>query len=180
MKLIKITQDTTTLVEDLFPLFKEHLRILHDVEDETIKLYLGAAIDGIGTFSSNEIFLTEFEVFYPYDDTDIRYPSSYDGWYCGKWFTSDLTIYNAAGIDITGDYTIDNEHGMVYPHPRGNKVSFKVGFSSGDEVPYHMKTIIFRYGAHLFENRESVRIGEPKIIPDWVNYVLASIWKPRV
>jgi hypothetical protein len=179
MQLIKVSEDKTTLTDEMFDLFKEHLRILHDVEDETIRLYLAAAIEGISTFGSNDINLTQYEVFYPYMP-DYNVPSTLFGWYCGKWAVSDVEIYSEVGMDVTGDYTIDFEHGMIYPHPLSNKVSFKVGYATGADVPPHLKTIIFRYGAHLFENRESVRVGEPKLIPDWVNYALASIWKPRV
>jgi hypothetical protein len=152
---------------------------LHDVEDDTIRLYLSAAIDGISTIGGNDINMTQYDVFYPYTP-DYSFPSTLLGWYCGKWDISDVEVYSEVGIDVSGDYTIDFEHGMIYPHPLSNKVTFKVGYATSTDVPPHLKTIIFRYGAHLFENRESVRVGEPKLIPDWVNYALASIWKPRV
>ena len=57
MQLIKISQDRQQLTDDLFDMFKEHLRILHDVEDNTIRLYLEAAIDGIGIFDVFQIGL---------------------------------------------------------------------------------------------------------------------------
>ena len=51
------------------------------------------------------------------------------------------------------------------------------------QLQMHMKPnermIIFRYAAHLYENREAINIGEPKFLPDWVKYAMASIWTPR-
>ena len=179
MRLIKINQDTQPLIDDLFPLFKEHLRILHDIEDEMIKLYLAGAIEAISTFGDNDIFHTAYSVFYT-GERDIRYPSSFDGWYCGKWDISDVQIYNSAGIDKTSDYTIDFEHGMIYPHPMGDQVSFVVGYISKDDIPPMLTSIIFRYGASLFEMREDTRIGEPKALPMWLTHALASVWCPRV
>ena len=179
MQLIKSNQVKQPLIDDLFPLFKSHLRILHDVEDDMIKLYLEGAIEAIGTFGGNDIFLTSYDVFYNGDYKELRYPSRFDGWYCGKWYVSNVAIFNPSGIDVTTNYVIDAELGMFYPHPMGDKITFDVGYATGSDIPAMLTTIIFRYAAHLFENRESIRVGEPKLIPDWVQYVMASVWKPR-
>ena len=183
MLLIKVNQDNQTLVDDLFDMFKQHLRVLHTTEDDTIRLYLAASIEGIATFASNDIFLTEYQGSYNgLDGTcyDYAYPSNLCGWYCGKINISEVGVFDGSGADVTQNYQIDYESGMFYPHPLGAKFGFKVGYLAGADVPPHLTTIIFRYAAHLFENRESIRVGEPKLIPDWVNYAIASIWKPRV
>jgi len=179
MTLIKISQDSVTLVNEMFDMFKQHLRILHDVEDDTIHMYLAGAIDAIATYMGNDIFYTSYQVYYP-QQPDYRPPSSLMGWYCGKWYISNVQIIDTNGVDKVADYTIDYEHGMIYPHPLDHQVWFNAGFQSAADVPPNLTNIIFRYAAHLFENREAVRVGEPKHLPDWVNFALASIWKPRI
>jgi len=179
MTLLQLNKDRTTLVDELFDAFKLHLRILHDVEDASIRLYLAGAIDGIERYAGNDIFLSQYSVFYP-EKSVYEGGSTPSSWYCGKWDISGMTIINSAGVDVTGDYTIDTLHGMVYPHPLNKQITFYAGFATEADMPPHLKTIIFRYGAHLFENRESVRVGEPKMLPDWVQYAMASIWKPRI
>lgn len=158
-------------------LFKEHLRILHDLEDDLIMLYLTGAIDAIENYASRDIFLTQYEVYYT--KPDYRTPSNLMGWFCGKWDIAAISIVNSAGVDITDQFTIDKLHGMVYPHPRGHKITFFSGFNGVSEMPPNLVNIIFRYGAHLYENRESVRVGTPKNLPDWVEFALASIWVPN-
>ena len=178
MQLIRVNRDVDTLTTALFQQFKDHLRILHNEEDDMIRLYLQGAIEAIEIFSGNDIFPTEYKVFYP-NSLDLKYPSNFEGWYCGKWNVHDFSILDA-GIDVTADYTVDEEHGMVYPHPMNHEIMFIVGFDNTHKITANLTTIIYRYAADLFENREAVRVGEPKMLPTWVQYVLPSVWKPRV
>lgn len=178
MVLIRTDQDTITLVTDLMPLFKEHLRILHDDEDTIIEMYLSSAIDAIGTYAGTEIFLTSYEVYYP-EQVDCSGQSTLLGWYCGRWNISNMIIKDENGIDVTSEYKIDYLHGMVYPHPNGKEIEFDTGFATKDDILPRLNNIIFRLGAEFFENRESTRVGEPKLLPDWVSYALASVWTPR-
>ena len=180
MELIKINQEREPLIDDMFAGFKGHLRILHDVEDDEIKDYLGAAIEAIGIFAGNEIFPTTFKVFYPMDSPDYRLPSSLFGWYCGRWNVSSMVIQDAKDRDVTGDYTIDYEKGMVYPHPHNMKIELSTGYSTAVDVPHNLRIIIYRLGADFYENREANRVGEPKMLPGWLTHSLASIWQPRV
>ena len=179
MQLIRTNQDRTTLIDDMFDGFKGHLRILHDVEDNEIKDYLGAAIDAIGIYAGNEVFPTEFKVFYPLGTLDYSYPSSLFGWYCGRWNISSVLIKEGA-TDVTSDYTIDKENGMIYPHPYGNDIELSCGFAAVVDMPHNLKIIIYRLGASFYEMREHSRIGDPKALPDWFSHSLASVWQPRV
>ena len=180
MQLIRKSQDRTTLATELFTHFKEHLRILHNHEDDSIMLYLVSALDAIATYGGNDVFLAEYDVFYPRGGYEYKSPSDMYGWFCGKYDISDLTVINSAGIDKTADYTIDAQFGVVYPHPLDNKINFKAGYLGVDDMPPRLVNIVFRLGADYMENRESTRVGEPKLLPDWIKYSLASIWKPRV
>ena len=177
--LLKKAEDKQTLVGDLFDHFKEHLRILHNHEDDSISLYLIAAIDDIATYSDNYIFATEYEVFYP-QKLDYRTPSNLYGWYAGKSIIRDVAIFDGNGVDVTGDFTIDNEHGMIYPHPFADKITLKTGYDVADDMPARLVNIIFRLGASYHEMREHEKIGETKALPDWLNYSLASLWSARI
>ncbi len=176
--LVKNSVDYTTLPDLLFSGFKEHLRILHDDEDDSIKSYLASSMDAISTYSDNDIFITEYETIYV--DLDYSFPSSLYGWYTGKNNINDVVITDSDSVDVTSDYTIDNERGIIYPHPLTNTVSFNCGYSTVATIPPNLKNIIYRLGADFFENREANRIGEPKALPLWVEYSMASIWKARV
>jgi len=177
--LLKKGVDKTTLPTDLFLSFKEHLRILHTDEDDTLSLYLSGALESIGTYGDRDLYLTSYEVFYEgmYDYTS---PSSLTSWWCGRWDISNVVIKDIDGLDITSEFTIDTERGMFYPHPLDTQITFDAGFATKDDVPAMLLQIIFRLGADYYENREAIRVGEPKVLPTWVNYSLASIWCPRV
>jgi hypothetical protein len=142
-------------------------------------MYLGAAIDAIATYASRDIFATEWQVFYP-QTPNYTYPSTLMGWYCGKEYVRGITIKDSEGNDITAEYTIDIEKGMVYPHPLDKDITVSSGYLSGDDLQLNLKNIIFRLGADFFENREANRVGEPKALPLWVEYAMASIWTPRI
>ncbi len=180
MELIRVGQDTTTLVDEMLPAFKEHLRILHDIEDESIKGYLGASIDAIGIYMGTEIFSTQFEVFYPMSEPNYRVPSTLLSWYSGRWNISNVSITNAGGTDVTAEYIIHSDNGKIHPHPLGRTITLNTGYLSKDEIPYNLRNIIYRLGADFYENREAIRVGEPKALPMWIEYSMASIWMPRV
>ena len=171
MELIQVSQDTQTLALDLFQPFKEHLRILHDTEDSSILLYLSSAMDAIATYGDFDIFLAEYEVLY-----NECIPIVTVGWYCGRQYLSDVLVVDSQGVDVTADFRIDEKRGKLYPNPCGSKVTFKAGFIDADSLPPRLVNIIFRYGASMFENRETIRVGEPKLLPDWVKFVIPSIW----
>jgi len=178
--LIKVSQDRTTLATELFDDFKAHLRVLHDIEDSSITLYLGAAMEQIGVLAGTDVCSTQCRVFYP-DKTDYSYPSTLVGWYCGRWNMSNIIIKDGQGNDVTSEYTFDYEQGMVYPHPGPNMdITFNTGYLTKVDIPPNLLNIIFRLGADFMENREANRIGEPKALPNWVVHSLASIWSPRV
>jgi len=177
MVLLLQSKDTTTLVNELMPMFKDHLRILHLLEDELISLYLSGAIDAISIYGDNDIYHSTYDVFYP--ENDVEQPSA-DRMYLGKVNTYAVIIKDSTGVDISNNYTVDAVSGTVFPSPYGLDIYFESGYLSKDDMPTNLVNIIFRYAAHLYENRESVRIGEPKMLPDWVQYAMSSIWTPRV
>ncbi len=179
MHLIKLSVDRTTLLNDMIDDFKKHLRILHTNEDDMISLYLGGAIEAISIYADQDIYKTDYEYFYN-TVYDYRYPSNITGWYCKRVNLLDVVILDGAGIDVTSNFKVDKLGGMIYPHPAGNDITFSAGFATAADVPLNLKNIIFRYAASLFEDRQSIRVGEPKLLPDWLTHALASVWIPRV
>jgi len=179
MRIVKTNQTRQPLIDSMFPGFKGHLRVLHDVEDESIKDYLAASIDAIGIYMGNEIFPTDFKVLYTYK-YDYAYPSNLLGWYCGRWNVQTMQILDEADVDVSAEYEFDFEHGMVYNHPVGRKITFSVGYTDKADVPPNLKNIIYRLAADFYENREANRVGDPKALPNWLEYSMASIWQPRV
>jgi len=178
--LIKTNVDQDGLATTLLPIFKQHLRVLHNHEDDMILMYLLGAIDAIATYSGNDVNLTEYEVFYPkHGGYDYATPSDMYGWYCGKQHISGMAILDENNNDMIADYKVDFDSGMVYPHPLGNKISFNAGWVDADIMPPRLVNIIFRLGAEYHEMREASSV-ERKHIPDWVQFALASIWTPRV
>ncbi len=172
------TSDNSTVIAEMFKCFKGHLRILNNFEDAGIKTYLKGAVDAIATYSDIDIFLTPYIVFTPEPYTY----KSLNQWYCGKHNISNVVVLDPDGIDVTSDYLIDTEKGMFYPNPdpQTNTITFTAGFDHYDKIPSRLVTIIYRYGAELYEHRESSRIGDLKALPNWVEYSLASIWTARV
>lgn len=180
LDLIETNGDTNILVDGLLDDFKEHLRILHPGEDGIIKLYLSAAIGSIEAYADRDINLASYKAFYPTGFKDYTYPGTMNHWHTGKKNISNLKIVNSAGVDVTNKFECNCKAGTIYPHPSGLEVAFDSGFATKDEVPDNLKMILFRYGAALYEERQSIRAGKPNELPDWVNYMLASVWNPRV
>jgi hypothetical protein len=177
IELIRVSRDESKIVNELFPAFKLHLRVLHDIEDDEIKMYLGAAIGQIEHIGSNDIHPCVYKVIYT-TPSDGRFEKR--RWYCGKQFISEPLVVNSAGMDVTDRYIVDLEQGIFYPSPVGNEITFRAGYLSADDIPDNVKNIIFRLGADFYENREMNRVGEPKTLPGWLQYSVASIWKPRI
>lgn len=170
-------KDFATLPTEMLSQFKDHLRILDEIEDDLIELYLSGAIDAISTFGDHDIFLTSYEYKHFAADEE-RYHSTF--WYSGRSNLSNVVVKDADDEDITDKFTVDNRLGYLVPVPTKTEVvTFDCGFSTAADMPPNLKTILYRYGAHLYEDRESIKIGDPKNLPDWVNYAIASIWVPR-
>ncbi len=178
-----VNVDRVTLVDELFPMFKEHLRILDNFEDDLIKLYLGAAIGGIHNFVDQDIFKTDyaFEDFGEYRRCDFYQAYMGNSLYVEKENIFNVIIKDKTGQDVTSDYDVDEERGYIHPTPIFHDTfTFSSGYTVATEIPDFVKIVIYRYGATLFENRESVAGGDPKDMPDWVNYALATLRKQKV
>lgn len=171
------TNKSYAIISSMMPLFKQHLRVLHDAEDTMIELYLQSAIESIGAFAGIQIMQTE--------NTCTRLPSeesiSEDYTHFPLSPITSLIITDSNDIDVSANYQIDLRSGTIYPAlSLDDKAIITSGYSDISDVPANITSIVFRYGAHLYEHREAVQIGDPKFLPDWVNYALASINKPRV
>ena len=178
--IIRSNTDYTTLATEMLPAFKEHLRIIYDTEDSSITQYLAGAMDAISIYGDVDIFLSDYE--YVYIDGEINNPEpATERLYTTRINISDVLIEDTDATDITADYTVNAAEGYIYPAPALDaSVTFKAGYALQANMPPNLVSLVFRYGAHLYENREAINIGEPKFLPDWVLYAMASIWKPRV
>lgn len=171
------TSRSNALVALLLPSFKSHLRVLHTDEDSLISLYLEAAMDAIGEYGDIQIMQTvnEFTTL----THEIKEASLYTH-YALSPITS-IVITDADSVDVSATYEIDLRGGYVYPSiDPAHKAVVTSGYTTEADIPANIRSIVFRYGAHLYEHREAVQIGEPKHLPDWVNFALASIMRPRV
>ena len=178
-----ISKDTSTLVTELMPMFKEHLRILATDEDELIKIYLGASIGAINRYVDQDIFKTDYAWKYiDYEDEiEIIHNRYGRGLYVEKENIYDVIIKDRNNVDVSADYKVDKQRGYIYPSPIfHDEFTFSSGYASKDDMDDHLKIIVFRYGATLYEMRESIMVGEPKQMPDWVNYALATYRKQKV
>ena len=170
-------KDYTTLPAEMLDQFKDHLRILDMIEDDIISLYLSGAMDAVSKYGDHDIFFTS----YKHEKTvmdEVNYNSTF--WYCGRNDISNVVVTDADGVAITDQFTIDYRLGYIAPAPTDTDiVTFDSGYAASADMPPNLKTILYRYGAHLYEDRESIKIGDPKNLPDWVNFAIASIWVPR-
>jgi len=172
-----IARDYDTLPTEMLEEFKSHLRILDNMEDASIKMYLAGAMDAIALYGDRDIFRGD----YIYEEALDNDKSSTSCWRCGRVGIFDVQVVTSQGVDNTNYYTIDYNLGYFSPTiASGDIVSFSAGYLTAADVPPNLKIIVYRYGAHLFENREAINIGEPKHLPDWIPYALASIWTSRV
>ena len=169
--------DYDTLTNDLLDSFKGHIRVLDNVEDETIKIYLAGALEAISIYGDRDIFKADYE----YERIFDRSASPAPFWRCGRYDIYDVQVLDSQGNDNTSYYTIDKALGYFMPTIAvDDQVLFSAGYKSGSDVPPALKTVVFRYAAHLYENREAINVGAPKHLPDWVHFALAAVWAPRV
>jgi len=178
-----LSKDTTTLVNTLMPMFKQHLRILAVDEEDLIKMYLGASIGAINRYVDQDIFKTDYEWQYiDFEDEIEIIDNLYGrGLYVEKENIFDVVITDLNNVDVTANYKIDEQRGYIYPSPIfHNGFTFSSGYPTIADMDDHLKLMIFRYGATLYEMRESIMVGEPKQMPDWVNYALATYRKQKV
>lgn len=168
---------SNALVALLLPSFKAHLRVLHTDEDSLISLYLEAAMDSIGEFGDIQIMQTV--------NTFTTLPSEIKDATLYTHFAlspiSTIVITDPLDVDVSSSYEIDLRGGYIYPSiDPTHKAVVTSGYTTEASIPANIRSIVFRYGAHLYEHREAIQIGEPKHLPDWVNFALATIMKPRV
>lgn len=171
------TSKSNALVALMLPSFKSHLRVLHTAEDAIISLYLEAALDSIGEYGDIQIMETvNTFTLLTHEVTD---PKLYT--YFALSPISSIVITDSLDVDVSANYEIDLRGGYIYPSlDATHTATVTSGYTTEAAIPANIRSIVFRYGAHLYEHREAVQIGEPKHLPDWVNYALASIMRPRV
>lgn len=177
--LIKSNTDYSTLPAEMLPAFKQHLRVLYNHEDDSIQQYLAGAIDAISIYGDIDIFTSDYE--YVYIDGEVADTAPNSAlFYTTRVNIFDVSVLSSELVDITDNFTVDSREGYIYPAPDyTDSVTFKAGYALQADISPNAINVIFRYGAHLYENREAINIGEPKFLPDWVKYAMASIWKPR-
>lgn len=179
--LTTVNKDYATLPTEMMDEFKEHLRILDNIEDTTISLYLASAIEAIGIFTDRDIFRTSYKYEKFEFETEQEYADYKGFWYLSKVWLDNVTVVDNQGVDKTHLYIVDRERGYISPKPiNGDVVTFECGYLTAASIPPNLRSVIYRYGAHLFEDREAVRIGDPKLIPGWREYALAAFQVPRV
>ena len=166
-----------TLVAELLPQFKQHLRILHTDEDALISMYLEASMDSITLFCDHYILETVTEcTTLTAQITDVE---AYT--YIPLYPITSIVITDALDVDVTETYEIDLRDGYIYPSvDSSHTITITSGYPSSETIPANIKSIVYRYASHLYEHREAIQIGEPKHLPDWVAFALSSINRPRV
>lgn len=173
----RLVSKNTAIIALLLPQFKQHLRVLHNDEDALISLYLEASLEGIGEFGDIQIIenVNEFTTL----THEIKEASLYTHFALSP--ISSIVITDSGDVDVSTNYEIDLRGGYVYPSiDPTHKATVTSGYNTVSDIPANIRSIVFRYGAHLYEHREAIQIGEPKHLPDWVNFALASIMRPRV
>ena len=171
------TSQSNALVALLLSSFKSHIRVLHTDEDTLISLYLEAALDGIGAYGDIQIMSTvnTFTTL----DAEIVDATAYTHFALSPIVS--IVITDALAADVSSAYDIDIRGGYIYPSiDAAHIATVTSGYTAVADIPARIKSIVFRYAAHLYEHREAIQIGEPKHLPDWVNYAIASITQPRV
>jgi len=172
-----VTSRSDDLVDLLLLTFKDHLRVLHSAEDDLIKIYLQGALESIGTFADIDVMQTVYTI--TTLNAEVVDATAYT--HLALSPISSVVITDSGAVDITSSYEVDLNKGYIYPSLASTDIAIvTTGYSTVATIPRSLLSIVFRYGAHLYEHREAIQIGEPKHLPDWVNYALASIMQPRV
>lgn len=181
--------DRAALTEELLPLFKSHVRVEFDRDDDYLELVLSRAID---LFER----LTEFRVFaavYAWTP-DFMVPGGQPEPFpiipVGAWdaFAADGTTNIKDQFKFFGVTGIDNQ---VTPQliqflagntwAAGNAIEITVGFATMAELPPGVIDCAFRIGAHMYENREITSLtGVDQMNPGYFNSLLGGFWQPRV
>lgn len=172
-----LTSKSEALVDLLLLTFKDHLRVLHSDEDDLLKIYLQGSLESIGTFGDLDVMETVYTQ--TTLDAEVVDASAYT--HLALSPISSIAITDGVPADVTSSYELDLAKGYIYPSlDPSHTAVITTGYNAVADIPRSLLSIVFRYGAHLYEHREAIQIGEPKHLPDWVNFALASILQPRV
>ncbi len=120
---------------------KRHLRITSDDLDETLEMYLRAAIESAEHHIGRTISMSEFE---------------YSGWFVRSFELAapfkEIVTVEVDGVKLTSDsYKVDMRTLLLSPEIQGEslKVVYKAGMAS---VPFDIKAAILLSASKLFNN----------------------------
>lgn len=155
---------TSTLIDDLLPLFKSHIRITWNLDDDLCKMYLEAAISRIEQFLGMPIQAAAFT---------YNIPTEYQTY---EQYELPLRNCNSAGLWYGAEALIAPK---VVPAPAAWPMTLEVGFVDGASVPSDLKSSIFALAAALYELRSN-----PEQVDIYISTVMAGslsrYWVARV
>lgn len=155
---------TTTLITDILPLFKEHARIDFPNDDALCKMYLGAAISRIEQWTGMPVAYNEYtwEIAEQYQTYEM--------------YQLPLRNCNMSGIQHGFD---DLEAPKWIPAPTTWPVTLEVGFLAGADVPDDIMLSIYELALSLYQQRsntEMLNVYAAEIMQG----NLGRYWVPRV
>lgn len=190
--LVRETYDAAALAASLLPGFKEHVRVDHTDDDAYLQGALERAIAQIERRSGIAIAPQTFtwipkpdalggSIWFPLEDRLSIVPV-----YGVQGFTADR-----GGVDVSDQYTL-----VGYSAPNsfaelrlvragglyaGDVVTLEAGFATAAELPAEVLDVLYRFGAYLYEFRESSAASSiTSPMPEWFTEALGTLWVPRV
>jgi hypothetical protein len=179
--------DRNGLATDLLPMFKTHVRVEFDRDDDYLKLCLVRALDFFERTTEFRVFVAQY-AWTPEPFTAGGDPVPFPIQPISEW-----AAQTAGGTDTSTHYrfigTMDIDNQTVpqllqllkgEEMTEGENITFAVGFADKDSIPPGVVDVGFRIGAHLYENREITSLtGVDQMNPGYFNSLLSGFWRPK-
>lgn len=183
--------DRITIPQGLLRLFKQHMRVTFDTDDQIIVWKLQTAIDLIERLTQFHIFKRTAEwtptlqastvsPFYPFEAGTLGYPLP----------ARPITAWTAADendVDITADFTIMGGD-PIDPASRAYLtttttatnpiVALTIGYAYPMDMPPSLVDVAMKIAAYLYEFREQQNVPGVDVV-GYSNSLLSGFWMPR-
>lgn len=192
MSIVRETYDVAALAASMLDGFKVHVRVDHDDDDQYLQDTLGRAIAQIERRSGISIAPQTFRWIPKVEELGSQF------WLPLEERLSLVPVFGVAdftadrgGVDVSDQYTLVGDVSpnafaqlrLVRPGGlyAGDVIMLEAGFETAAEVPPEVEDVIYRYGAYLYEFRESSAASSvTSQMPEWFNEALGTLWAPRV
>lgn len=175
-KLICVDKDLTSLAKELFPTAKAHMRVEHTRDDQYILDCVVRAINEAESYTGISIHLAVWHWYETsYECCKVpKFPVRFIEYPDGTVLDENLVVgFYGGPFEPVGSMVLGSGVQAEY-------LQLLVGYPHVEQIPPQLVSSILALAGSFYENRESVQLGNYRMLPDAMSRLFTGIWRPSV